>query len=57
MLACWLARAIKEKSLRLLFQNEKVNYLSKLALVAKQAGHYARTWIDHDENGLLRNVM
>jgi len=49
-LACWLARAINEKILR----------LSKLALVAKQAwfsGHYGRTWIDHDENGLLRNGL
>ena len=46
----WLARAINEKCLR----------LSKLVLVAKQAwfsGHYGRTWIDHDENGLLRNGL
>jgi hypothetical protein len=34
--------------------------LVSLAKVAKQAwffGHYGRTWIDHDENGLLRNVI
>lgn len=50
LLACCLARAINEKCLR----------VSKLALVAKQAwfsGHYGRTWIDHNENGLLRNVI
>jgi len=50
LLACWRARAINEKFLR----------VSKLALVAKQAwfsGHYGRTWIDHNENGLLRNVI
>lgn len=46
---CRLARAINEKILRV-----------TLALVAKQArfsGHYGRTWIDHDENGLPRNVI
>ncbi|MCD7473333.1 hypothetical protein HAX54_015118, partial [Datura stramonium] len=26
-------------------------------LVSNQDGHYARTWTDHDENGLIRNVM
>lgn len=38
-----LARAINEKILR----------LSKLS----KPGSPGRTWIDHDENGLLRNVM
>ena len=50
LLACWRARAIDEKFLR----------VSKLALVAKQAwfsGHVGRTWIDHNENGLLSNVI
>ena len=37
-------RAINEKTLR----------LSKQAWFS---GHYGRTWIDHDENGLLRNVI
>ena len=37
--------------------NQSVLRLSKLALVAKQAGHYGRTWIENDENGLLRNVI
>lgn len=48
MLACWLARAINEEFLRLSLQ-------SKLRF----SGHYGRTWIDHDENGLglLRNVI